>query len=316
MSDEGYGNRQYGGSSGGDYNRNENRGGYEGRQGVGGDNSEYGGGGRGNDNYYSSGNDFEGGERRHQGGGGSGSYGGGNGGSYGGGDDYNRNENMGGLQGHQSRQDNNNSYGKTGGAEYNRPDFNQGGSGGGGYGNDDPSRFNSAMEHANQHAGSSGDGGLFQNALSHLQNNSSRIQNEGIDEQHAVQAHQQLYGNQGGGNSQHSNETMGTGAAMQALNMFTSGGGGQGQGGGLGGGAGGGQNQFIGMAMAQASKLFDQQSSQGNVAQNASKDSVVKTAAEQALKMYMKSQMGGGGPAMGGSSGGMGGLMSLASKFM
>lgn len=55
------------------------------------------------------------------------------------------------------------------------------------------------------------------------------------------------------------------GAAMQALKHFTSGGGGQGQGGGLGGGVGGGQNQFVGMAMAQASKLFDQQSAQGNV---------------------------------------------------
>ena len=52
---------------------------------------------------------------------------------------------------------------------------------------------------------------------------------------------------------------------MQALKMFTGQGGGQGQGGGLGGGAGGGQNQFIGMAMAQASKLFDQQAGQGNV---------------------------------------------------
>ena len=51
----------------------------------------------------------------------------------------------------------------------------------------------------------------------------------------------------------------------QALKMFTGGGGGSGQGGGLGGGAGGGQNQFVGMAMAQASKLFDQQSAQGNV---------------------------------------------------
>lgn len=55
------------------------------------------------------------------------------------------------------------------------------------------------------------------------------------------------------------------GAAMQALKQFTSGGGGQGQGGGLGGGAGGGQNQFIGMAMGQASSLFDRQSAQGNV---------------------------------------------------
>lgn len=51
--------------------------------------------------------------------------------------------------------------------------------------------------------------------------------------------------------------------------------------------------------------LQDQQSSSGNVASGASKESVVQEAGEQALKMYMGS---------GGSSGG--GLMSLASKFM
>jgi hypothetical protein len=44
---------------------------------------------------------------------------------------------------------------------------------------------------------------------------------------------------------------MGMGAAMQALKSF-SGGGGM-------GGTSGGQNQFLGMAMGQASKLFDQQ---------------------------------------------------------
>jgi hypothetical protein len=52
---------------------------------------------------------------------------------------------------------------------------------------------------------------------------------------------------------------------MQALKMFTGGGAGQG---GLGGGAGQGQNKFIGMAMAEAGKLFDQQSANGNVVSN------------------------------------------------
>jgi hypothetical protein len=79
--------------------------------------------------------------------------------------------------------------------------------------------------------------------------------------------------------------------------MFTSGGGGgQGQ---------GSQNQFVGMAMSEASKLFDQQSSQGQVASGADKQSAINSAAKMALSMYMKSQ--------GGSSGG---LMGLASKFM
>jgi hypothetical protein len=42
---------------------------------------------------------------------------------------------------------------------------------------------------------------------------------------------------------------------MQALKMFTSGGGGSGS---------GGQNQLIGLAMSQAGKLWDQQNSAGN----------------------------------------------------
>ena len=44
-------------------------------------------------------------------------------------------------------------------------------------------------------------------------------------------------------------------AAMQALKMFNGGGASANQ---------GGQSQFIGMAMAQAAKLFDQQSANGN----------------------------------------------------
>ena len=98
-----------------------------------------------------------------------------------------------------------------------------------------------------------------------------------------------------------------------------------------GGGGGGGQNALVGMAMGQASKLFDQQSSQGRLVcprfhfdirfafmiafankgcvpqdPSANEESAVQKAGEMALKMYM----GGGG------GGGAGGLMSLASKFM
>jgi hypothetical protein len=88
---------------------------------------------------------------------------------------------------------------------------------------------------------------------------------------------------------------------MQALKMFTGGSSG-------GSSGGGGQNQFIGMAMAQASKLFDQQSASGNAHPDATKESAVQQAAQTALQMYMKSQMGGGG--------GASGLMGLASKFL
>jgi hypothetical protein len=71
---------------------------------------------------------------------------------------------------------------------------------------------------------------------------------------------------------------MGSAAAMQALKMFSGGGSGNSQ-------AGNSQNAFIGMAMGQASKLFDQQASSGNLAAGASKESAVQQAAEMALKM-------------------------------
>lgn len=51
---------------------------------------------------------------------------------------------------------------------------------------------------------------------------------------------------------------------------------------------------------------LDQQASSGNVAEGESKQSAIQSAGEEAMKMYMKSEMGGGG----------GGLMSMASKFM
>lgn len=92
----------------------------------------------------------------------------------------------------------------------------------------------------------------------------------------------------------------------EALKMFTGGGAGLGGMGSQGGGND--QNQLISMAMSEASKLFDQQSSQGNVSSGTDKQSVLNEAAKMAMQMYSKSsgQGGGGGPA---------GLLSLASKF-
>ena len=146
-----------------------------------------------------------------------------------------------------------------------------------------------------------------------LSGNKQSLADEDLDEDEAVQAHQSLYG--GGGDRQHNSQSMGAGAAMQALKMFT---GGDSSGGMAGGGSGtghqgsqgaGSHNAFIGMAMGQASKLFDQQQAEGKVEQGADKQSVVNQAAKMAFKMYMKNQAGGGG-------GGPGGLMGMAGKFM
>lgn len=84
-------------------------------------------------------------------------------------------------------------------------------------------------------------------------------------------------------------------------------------GGGAGGGAGaGGQAQMISLAMQEASKLFDSQSAQGNIAGGADKQSAVQSAAKMAMQMYLKNQMGGGA----GAGGGPGGLLGMASKFL
>lgn len=96
---------------------------------------------------------------------------------------------------------------------------------------------------------------------------------------------------------------MGNAAALQALKMFT--------GGSSSSSSGSSQSEFIGLAMSEASKLFEQQSSQGRVSSGSSKESAVQQAGELALKMYMKSQGGSGS-----SSGGSSGLLSLASKFL
>lgn len=149
--------------------------------------------------------------------------------------------------------------------------YQQGGSnyqqGGSHYQQSDDNEYQGAMSHAHQHSSyggnSSDESSLFSNALGFLSGNKQNIAEDGdIDESQAINAHQAMYG-EGRHQQQHSSETVGAGAAMQALKMFTGGGSGAG---GMGShGGGNSQNQFIGMAMAQASSLFDQQSSQGKV---------------------------------------------------
>lgn len=86
-----------------------------------------------------------------------------------------------------------------------------------------------------------------------------------------------------------------------------------------GGGQGTGQSAFIGLAMSQAAKLFDQQASAGNVSSGTSKESAVMKAGEMAMRMYFKSQgdgVGGKFPGAGGGENNLGGLLSMAGKFM
>jgi hypothetical protein len=238
-----------------------------------------------------------------------GGYGGGQSGGYreqGGEADayYNEGERQSGGRGDERRYDDDDRGREHGGQEIGqRYDQNNGGgygsSGGndGGYGRDSNYDQDEVINQARQH-GNDEDGNLFSQAMSFLGKN--KHDNEDIDEQQMVGAHQQLYGNQTN-NRPHDANTLGAGAAMQALKMFSAGG--------AGTASGNSQSQFIGIAMAQAGKLFDQQSGQGNVASGADKQSAVNSAAKLALQMYMKSEGKGGG-------GGQGGLMGLASRFM
>ncbi|KAJ5698687.1 hypothetical protein N7462_000692 [Penicillium macrosclerotiorum] len=163
--------------------------------------------------------------------------------------------------------------------------------------------FSSAAHHAQEHH-SSEDRGLFESALSFLNERKSEYADPSrydVDEQHAVNAHQAMYGGGSDEGRSHDSGTVGAGAAMQALKMFTSGGSSDG---------GMDKNKLIGMAMAQAGKLWDEKQGSGaNI--SGDKQSAVNSAAEMALKMYMKSNGGGSS-----GTGGPAGLMSLASKFL
>ncbi|KAK6004099.1 hypothetical protein QM012_008949 [Aureobasidium pullulans] len=226
------------------------------------------------------------------------------------GDRFNGRNNDGGYGGGNNNDDdrrygggNNNNEGRYGGGNGgygggNGPHGHSSGTSYGGVpgGSDD---YSSAAHTAAQHAGDSGDSNLFSNALGMLSGH--KAQNEDLDEDDAMRQHQQFYGGAGQPHPA-SSGSMGSAAAMQALKMFN-------QGGGSSGNGPQSQNDFIGLAMSQAAKLFDQQSSQGNVHQQASKQDAVSSAAQMALKMYMKSQGGGGGSSASG-------IMGLMSKFM
>ncbi|OCH94669.1 hypothetical protein OBBRIDRAFT_810275 [Obba rivulosa] len=182
----------------------------------------------------------------------------------------------------------------TGGQEYNSPHHS--GQGGQPQGYDRP-QFNhdEVVNMASQHG--SGDSGLFSSALNHATQNQHE-HNQPIDEQHVQDAHRVAY--QEGAASNLSASSMGGAAAMQIMKKFTSG----------GGGGGGSQSELISLAMAEASKLFE---SAGGAA-SGNKQDAVNGAAMTVMKLLVQSKFS--GAIGGGNSGGMGGLMGLASKFM
>lgn len=150
-----------------------------------------------------------------------------------------------------------------------------------------------AQQHASGSAGSSGNSDLFSNIMNAVGQKQDKIQNEDIDEEDAVKQHQHAYQNDGKGNS----SSLGTAAAMQTLKKFTQSD--------NSASSASGQGAFLGMAMAEASKLFDDKAAKGKVEGGASKENVVQQAVETAMKMYFKSQ-----------ATSQGGLAGMAAKFL
>jgi len=166
-----------------------------------------------------------------------------------------------------------------------------------------------AAVHASGHSGDSGDSSLFKSAVSFLKTQAQKKgdddDDDDIDEEKAVEAHDRAF-NQKQGSSLDA-KSMGAAAAMQAFKQFSQ---------------GGASNQpknnedskskLIGMAMAQAAKLFD---SSGGAA-GGQKQDAVNSAGSMVMKLLMKQklqEMGGGGG--GGSGGGLGSLAGMLGKF-
>ncbi|KAL3458460.1 hypothetical protein BJX64DRAFT_279873 [Aspergillus heterothallicus] len=135
-------------------------------------------------------------------------------------------------------------------------------------------------------------------ALNFVKERKGNYNDDDVDEEHVVNSHKRY---EEGGNTMDSRD-LGAGAALQALKLFNQGSGEQ---------TGGGKdkNAFIGLAMAQASRMWEEKAGKGEA--SGDKQSAVNSAAEMAFKMYLKSQMSGSQ-----GTGGPSGIMSLASKFL
>jgi len=165
-------------------------------------------------------------------------------------------------------------------------------SGGSFFDRDDDDDFREAKEEADKRAGSSGSADLFSSIISSIGKQKSRLADEDLDEQDAVKKHKKAYVDD---DDEEDENVLGAAAALQALKLFNSGETGEKQ----------SKGAFLGLAMSEASKLFDDKAAKGKLSSDTSKEGVIQKAGEFAMKMYLKSQ---------GEQ--KGGLLGLASKFM
>ncbi|SJL06212.1 uncharacterized protein ARMOST_09548 [Armillaria ostoyae] len=182
---------------------------------------------------------------------------------------------------------------KTGGQEYNTPHHSGPPTGSPSF--DDDEVVRTAEKHG------SADSSVFSSALSFVKQNVGE-HNQPIDEDHVTNAHKKAY--EEGSASSLSANSLGSAAALQALKKFTSGGGSSSSGG------SGSQTQLISLAMAEATKLFEKSGG----AASGNKQDAVNGAAMTVMKLFVQSKMGGSTTGAG-NSGGLSGLLSLASNF-
>ncbi|KAK0456014.1 hypothetical protein EV421DRAFT_20548 [Armillaria borealis] len=182
---------------------------------------------------------------------------------------------------------------KTGGQEYNTPHHSGPPTGSPSF--DDDEVVRTAEKHG------SADSSVFSSALSFVKQNVGE-HNQPIDEDHVTNAHKKAYEEDSA--SSLSANSLGSAAALQALKKFTSGGGSSSSGG------SGSQTQLISLAMAEATKLFEKSGG----AASGNKQDAVNGAAMTVMKLFVQSKMGGSTTGAG-DSGGLSGLLSLASKF-
>ncbi|KAG8910754.1 hypothetical protein FRC01_006149 [Tulasnella sp. 417] len=157
-----------------------------------------------------------------------------------------------------------------------------------------------AIQAASQHSGEQ-DSSIFASALSHL---ASPGATPSLDHQAVEDAHDRAY-RQGNAASLDAS-SMGSAAAMQAFKLFTSGGSSSSS---SSSSAGNSQSKLLSLAMGEAVKLFNNSGGPST----GGKQDVVNSATKTAMKLLLQSKMGG---STGGSSGGLGSLLSMASKFM
>jgi len=140
----------------------------------------------------------------------------------------------------------------------------------------------------------------------------TKAHEEPLNDEEVTRAHDKIYKENDA--SGMSSKLLGSAAALEIVKQFTGGGSssrGSSSGGSHHGSGGSSTTQLISMAMAEATKLFDKSGGKAS----GSKQDAVNGAAMTVMKLLVQSKFSGAGTTGGGHSGGLSGLLGLASKL-